>query len=242
MVEPHSSNFRVITINYWGVRIFRKFTVLKISKGKETKTSRSALSINTTPAENKENSSFPAVSYIKAAIKTEVTEATNTLTNDIQSLRTENDNLRKDIDKLSERLIKAESDNDALEQYTRKNSVRISGVPEDVNGENTDGIVLKIAEELNVPMSPDDIDRSHHVGKVDNRSRTVPGAGTRHRDIIVKFATYNAKQRLYMKRKDLRDIEERPNVFINDDLTKTRSKLLFDARSLVRVNKFKVKR
>ena len=88
-------------------------------------------------------------------------------------------------------------------------------------------------------MSPDDTDRSHRVGKVDNRSRTVPGAGTRHRDIIVKFATYNAKQRLFMKRKDLRDIEERPNVFINEDLTKTRSKLLFDARSLVRVNKLK---
>ena len=29
MVEPHSSNFRVITINILGVRIFRKFTVIK---------------------------------------------------------------------------------------------------------------------------------------------------------------------------------------------------------------------
>ena len=28
MVEPHSSNFRVITTNVLGVRIFRKFTVL----------------------------------------------------------------------------------------------------------------------------------------------------------------------------------------------------------------------
>ena len=27
MVEPHSSNFRVITTNVLGVRIFRKFTV-----------------------------------------------------------------------------------------------------------------------------------------------------------------------------------------------------------------------
>ena len=27
MVEPHSSNFRVITTNILGVRIFRKFTV-----------------------------------------------------------------------------------------------------------------------------------------------------------------------------------------------------------------------
>ena len=31
MVEPRSSNFRVITINFLGVRIFRKFTVVLIS-------------------------------------------------------------------------------------------------------------------------------------------------------------------------------------------------------------------
>ena len=30
MVEPPSSNFRVITTNFWGVRIFRKFTVLPL--------------------------------------------------------------------------------------------------------------------------------------------------------------------------------------------------------------------
>ena len=29
MVEPHSSNFRVITTNILGVRIFRKFMVFK---------------------------------------------------------------------------------------------------------------------------------------------------------------------------------------------------------------------
>ena len=29
MVEPHSSNFRVITTNFLGVRIFRKITVFK---------------------------------------------------------------------------------------------------------------------------------------------------------------------------------------------------------------------
>ena len=27
MVKPHSSNFRLITTNFWGVRIFRKFAV-----------------------------------------------------------------------------------------------------------------------------------------------------------------------------------------------------------------------
>ena len=47
---------------------------------------------------------------IKAAIKTEVTASTKTLTTEIQSLRTENEKLRKDVDDLTKRLSKAESD------------------------------------------------------------------------------------------------------------------------------------
>ena len=36
MVEPHSSNFRVITTNVLGVRIFRKFTVASAVLGVES--------------------------------------------------------------------------------------------------------------------------------------------------------------------------------------------------------------
>ena len=32
IVKPHSSNFRVITTNFWGVRIFRKFMVVNLEK------------------------------------------------------------------------------------------------------------------------------------------------------------------------------------------------------------------
>ena len=81
-------------------------------------------------------------------------------------------------------------------------------------------------------MNPSDIDRSHRVGKLDNKSRPANGGPRRHRDIIVKFATYNAKHRLFEKRKDLREIPERTNVYINEDLTRTRAKLLYDERTL----------
>ena len=37
MVEPHSSNFRVITTNFLGVRIFRKFTVLVLDLPEQIK-------------------------------------------------------------------------------------------------------------------------------------------------------------------------------------------------------------
>ena len=124
-------------------------------------------------------------------IKAIVEESTNTLSTEIQALRDENAKLhaenlklRKDVDAFTTRVTKAESEIDALEQYTRRNSVRISGVPE-TEGENTDEIVSKIADALHTHIGPSDIDRSHRIGK--------PKTGGRQRDIIVQFATYNAR-------------------------------------------------
>ena len=107
-------------------------------------------------------------------------------------------------------LLEKESLKSRLEQYTRRNSVRISGIPEELS-ENTDGIVLKLAEKLDVPITSADIDRCHRVGKPDNRGRTAATTKMRHRDINVKFATYNARHRLYSMRKELRntDIHQR---------------------------------
>jgi len=57
---------------------------------------------------------------------------------------------------------------DNLEQYTRRNSIRIFGVPEvKTNGntrENTDETVIKIiGEKLNVDIKPEEICRSHRI-------------------------------------------------------------------------------
>ena len=54
----------------------------------------------------------------------------------------------------------------------------------------------------------------------------------------MNFATYNARHRLYRMRKELRTTDMN-RVFINEDLIKFGSKLLFDARPLVCSNKLK---
>lgn len=78
-----------------------------------------------------------------------------------------------------------EGDTDALEQYTRISSARISGIEEGRN-ENTDQI------------NPTDIDRSHRAGKLSHA-----GSRARHRDITVKLATYKERQKLFLKRKEM---------------------------------------
>ena len=125
---------------------------------------------------------------------------------------------------LDKRIKSVKEDNiDIPEQYSRRNTLLISGIPEESN-ESTDTHVLELASDLNVNLFSHDIDRSHRVGKP---------SSTKTRDIIVKFSRYNALRMLYEVRKDLRELENRA---INKDLTKRRSKLLFDARPLERAN------
>ena len=74
----------------------------------------------------------------------------------ISSLEKENSDLRKKIVDLKGRA-------DAAEQYIRRNSLRVAGIPEETN-EDTDKIILGLASTLNVDMELADIDRSHRVG------------------------------------------------------------------------------
>ena len=105
-----------------------------------------------------------------------------TLETDVQSLKRENNELKT-------RVVNLERAVDAGEQYSRRNSLRMSGVQEQPN-EDTDAIVIETARAIDSEINLSDIDRSHRVGK--------PRAG-RPRDIIIKFSTYRARQKFYKK-------------------------------------------
>lgn len=143
----------------------------------------------------------------------------------ISSLEKENTDLKQQNASLSSRIMSLEKAVDQGEQYSRRNCLRITGVPEEAT-ENTDEIVLKIASDLGTDVQLSDIDRSHRLGRA-NLARTRP------RDIIVKFATFRTRQKLYKVRSSLKD-KGYNRVFLNEDLTKVRSKVLFDCRSIVK--------
>ena len=175
-------------------------------------------------------------------IKEVVKEAMQEVAREIGELKTSNQRLTKANEdllrknkELEKRVEEIELGNDALEQYSRRNSLRISGIPE-LPGESRDELVLKLAGDLDVQLIDSDIDRSHRVGRP--RDRQTSGR-PRHRDILVKFATYNARRRLVNVRKSLRDRQDMKHIYINEDLIKTRSKMMYDARCLVRVGQLK---
>ena len=71
---------------------------------------------------------------------------------------------------------------DNFEQYSRKNSVEIHGIPQD-GYTNTEQVVIKLAEALNITLEPEDIEKSHKINKGK-----------------AKFVNHKAKARLYKKR------------------------------------------
>ena len=144
----------------------------------------------------------------------------------ITSLETENIELKKRISKL-------ETVADNAEQYSRRNCLRISGINENPN-ECTDSIVLDLAKAIDVELKIEDIDRSHRLGKPGSEAspRSKP------RDIIVKFATYRMRQKVYKSRTLTKERNYR-RVFINEDLTILRSQLLYEARRRVKSKQLK---
>lgn len=152
------------------------------------------------------------------------------LSDRIAALEVQNKGLVDENRALLARVSNLEKAVDQGEQYSRRNNLRITGYRETEN-ESTDDIVLKMAADIGSDIELSDIDRSHRVGR--------PGANrTKPRDVIVKFTSYRARQKLYKKRTALKD-SGYAGTFLNEDLTKLRSQVLFEARKVVKADRAK---
>ena len=124
------------------------------------------------------------------------------------------------IDKQDHQIYNLLDNLENLEQYTRKNSLEIHGVPKEAYS-STEEAVLAIANALEVDISSNNIEISHHLKRRNNN--TV---------IIVKFANYKDKTKLYKARTRLKSMktssifprcpatipEFKDHIFINENL------------------------
>jgi exosome complex exonuclease DIS3/RRP44 len=132
---------------------------------------------------------------------------------------------------------------DDLEQYSRKNCLKISGIPESRNGkvniEDTDQIALNVINKYVLagtgikPMQEIAICNSHRLGR-----RPRPGTQDPPRDIIIKFARYRDRATVYNNKKHLKSFNRNPSnnykIYINEALTSTRAKIYSELRKLRR--------
>lgn len=107
-------------------------------------------------------------------------------------------------------------DNDKLEQYSRRENVRISGIAEEAN--ETDGIleakVIELAGDMGVELKSEDISVAHRMGKPKEGGRPV----------IVRFCQRKKKDEIMRNKKKLKNRERK--VYVNEDLTSLRAKMM----------------
>ena len=82
---------------------------------------------------------------------------------------------------------------DDLEQYSRKNTLELHGIPRSAYS-STEEAVLKVTTALNVNVRPEDIEISHHIRLKHSEA------------IIVKFVSHKVKSLVYKARTRLKNV------------------------------------
>ena len=143
----------------------------------------------------------------------------------------------QEILRLKRDLTDSETKLDELEQYSRKNSLNITGIPES-QGESTSQLIRDLGKMIGVDINRTDIDACHRIGRQ---------TASKPRTIIVKFTRYDQRQDVYAARKKLREVsapvgapftrQQLENIYISDNLTSRRQAVLYVARQLKRKGK-----
>ena len=150
----------------------------------------------------------------------------NTVQNTNKELRVELDAAKRNISQQRDEIDELQKGLDNFEQYSRKNSLEIVGVPDSIR--DNEGAVMKIAEALNVQVKAEDIDICHRVKR------------KKSNNMIVRFVSHKVKSALYKQRVKLKHVPfadiftdvtaadrvQANNIFINENLTAFRRELV----------------
>lgn len=206
----------------------RKFSRQK-SGPKTIETEKMAAKMELDPEKFAQLLSMPVVTNaMQKALGPMVEEKIKGIREDVDTLKIKQEKLDKVVKDKEGRLKLAEEKLDNIEQLMKKNKLKITGIPEE-EGEDlpkkAHGFIINI---LKVKMEPDSILYAFRLGKKETGKA---------RPFLIEFATFRHKQDVYRARIQLSKRKEGEKIFINEDLTLDRGKLLFECRKQQKAKK-----
>lgn len=166
------------------------------------------------------------VDKVVAKLTTKVRDAVlEALSQSLKDAHSRIDELSQEVSMLRTELKRVEvveKKTEELEQYQRRNNLRVFGVPE-TQGESTDGIVIGLLKDkLAIDLPLGRLERTHRVG----RPRPPGDDGKlRHRPIIVRFLNYRDRREVFSNKKRMKG----SGITIREDLTTKRAEVLRQA-------------
>ena len=83
----------------------------------------------------------------------------------IKNLQDENKRLKTKVNVLENKIIDLEIQNNNLDQYSRRNNVEISGIPQSVSDNQLEEKVVDILKAIDVNITTNETEASHRLGK-----------------------------------------------------------------------------
>ncbi len=159
-------------------------------------------------------------------------EKTKELENKILKLNRALDGVNNDLAQKNDEIKLLKLHIDTIEQKQKEARVRITGVEEE-DAENLQKKIVKIAKsKLGLKkLKEDDIQEVYRAGKKKEH---------RTRDIVIQFTKKSTRDGFLQQRAKIpRTTDPKGRIYINEDLTEFRQKLLYDARQKVKCGKLK---
>lgn len=187
------------------------------------------------------------VNVLQGSLESKLTDMISAIVNNVldgvnskmSTIHDENKVLKDRVEQLEKKIEQLEKQGDTANQYSRRNCLRVSGIKES-DGESMDEIVKCLSYELKADIDLSDIDNVHRLHRKKVRSdgsssgQSNKSADQRPRDIIIKFTTYRARQQMFSRRSELKHSKVFERVFINEELTRLRGEVFYNARRLVK--------
>ena len=141
------------------------------------------------------------------------------LNDTITQLHSTNEKIRSELavvknvnKKLEVRIINLEKNQAKSEQYSRRNNIELSGIPNDIPEDNLDKVLIDICHDSGLEIEPKDIEGCHRLPV----SRYIRDSNKR---LIVKFVTRKHETILQNKKsissKDFSHLDANGKVFVS---------------------------
>ena len=132
---------------------------------------------------------------------------------------------------LNPHLLKMQFKTDELDQSSRRDNLRITGLPEAADEEEEEDLIQKVcnvAEQAGVHLQEHDISSCQRLGKKSEN---------KVRQTLVRFTARRKRDTLYKSRFNLKGKDSCKGVYLNEDLTPMRFKLLMAAKDSSQVQR-----
>ena len=144
----------------------------------------------------------------KVIVDSDISNLCNQISNlndTISQLQSTNEKIASDLlivknvnAKLEERIISLEKSQAMSEQYSRRNNIELSGIPNDTAEDNLEKVVIDICHDSDVEIEPKDIEGCHRL-PVSRYSRDS------NKRVIVKFVNRKHPEAMLRNKKSISD-------------------------------------